>query len=158
MSYSKVFNSKNTSKDSDFFKNLRATQEMMAVRKRSFSLDKISMADEYLGQKLSLGKAAMALISTCVGGGIVSLPYALASIGIIVGLSFHLFIICCIGISVVLCMKVKDNLGYDSYSELAFVCFGRPSVFVLNAVICLCTVGITSLYLILSSDIGIALL
>lgn len=100
----------------------------------------------------------MIYINTIVGGGIVTLPFALASVGISLGIGIHLIVIALMMVTVHMCLKAKDNLGYESYSELAYLCFGRPSVFIINGLICFCVSGIVVLYMILFTRIVISLI
>lgn len=62
---------------------------------------------------LTTNGAALSLISTIIGSGIVSLPYAMHQAGSVwLGLSIHAMMILSLLGAVVLCLKSKDNLGY----------------------------------------------
>ena len=61
---------------------------------------------------LSVTGAALSFISSIIGAGIVSLPYALSQAGYTLGVALHLVMIVCLMIAVILCLKAKDNLGY----------------------------------------------
>ena len=54
-------------------------------------------------------------------------------------------------------LKARDILGFDSISELSYICFGRSSVFIINLLIAFVIFGILTLYLILFSRIAISL-
>ena len=60
-------------------------------------------------------------------------------------------------ISAHLYLTVKDRLGYDSISELSYLCFGRASVFIINSLISIVIMGVLTLYMILFSKIVISL-
>lgn len=62
---------------------------------------------------LSIKGAALVFMSTIIGGGIVSLPYSYASVGVFIGIGVHLFTISLMLLSVYLCLKSKDHLGYE---------------------------------------------
>jgi amino acid permease len=49
-----------------------------------------------------------------IGGGIVSLPFALSSVGILTGIICHISVILLYFISIVFYVKAKDYLGYES--------------------------------------------
>ena len=57
--------------------------------------------------------AALAFISTIIGAGIVSLPYALYEAGYVLGVSLHLIMIVILVVSTHLLLKTKDNLGFE---------------------------------------------
>ena len=54
-------------------------------------------------------------------------------------------------------LKTKDNLGYESLAELAYVCSGRTSVYVINIVFPLACFLVIVMYCILFGDISISL-
>lgn len=62
---------------------------------------------------MSVWGTGFAFISTIIGGGIVSLPYAYVAAGFLPGICVHLFAIIMMSISVNLILKSKDNLGYE---------------------------------------------
>ena len=62
---------------------------------------------------LTVRGAALVFMSTIIGGGIVSLPYSYASVGVFMGIGVHLITISVMLLSVYLCLKSKDNLGYE---------------------------------------------
>jgi amino acid permease len=62
---------------------------------------------------LSIIGTALALISSIIGGGIISLPYSFVAAGFYPGLCIHLFAVMMFSISVTLLLKSKDNLGYE---------------------------------------------
>jgi hypothetical protein len=73
------------------------------------------------------------------------------------GLVINIFTIVVMMISAHLYLTVKDRLGYDSISELSYLCFGRASVFIINSLISIVIMGVLILYMILFSKIVISL-
>jgi amino acid permease len=82
-----------------------------------------------------------------IGGGIVVLPFAMANVGIPIGISIHLFIMFVYSQGSVLLLRSKDFTGFESYAELSYVCFGRFSVFLINTLISLCLSGFIVLFM-----------
>ena len=62
---------------------------------------------------MTVSGAALAYVSTIIGGGIVSLPYAFVAAGGLNGVYVHLVALCLFFTSVMFCLKAKDNLGYE---------------------------------------------
>jgi amino acid permease len=57
--------------------------------------------------------AAFSYISTIIGAGIISLPYALQEAGTLVGVLLHAVIITLLLFSTLLYLKSKDNLKFE---------------------------------------------
>lgn len=85
------------------------------------------------------------------------MPYAMTAPGLNNGLVINIFTIVVMMISAHLYLTVKDRLGYDSISELSYLCFGRASVFIINSLISIVIMGVLTLYMILFSKIVISL-
>ncbi|CDW90791.1 UNKNOWN [Stylonychia lemnae] len=62
---------------------------------------------------LNLFQTSLAYVSTIIGGGIVSLPYAFMAAGIYVGVLVHITSVFLMLASVWFCLKAKDFLGYE---------------------------------------------
>ena len=54
-------------------------------------------------------------------------------------------------------MRARDMYQVESFSDLCYMCFGRKSVYLINAMVALIIFGIMILYLILFSKICISL-
>lgn len=82
-------------------------------------------------EKLSIFQTSLALVAANVGGGILGLPYALHRMGMYFGffMFFLLGFLC--HWSNVMHMKVKDLTPRrnESTYEIAYLLFGRPSIF-----------------------------
>ena len=85
------------------------------------------------------------------------MPYAMTAPGLNNGLVINIFTIVVMMISAHLYLTVKDRLGYDSISEISYLCFGRASVFIINSLISIVIMGVLTLYMILFSKIVISL-
>ena len=85
------------------------------------------------------------------------MPYAMTAPGLNNGLVINIFTIVVMMISAHLYLTVKDRLGYDSISEISYLCFGRASVFIINSLISIVIMGVLILYMILFSKIVISL-
>lgn len=100
---------------------------------------------------------ALQIISTITGGGIVSVPYAMSAPGFENGIMINIVIIIFMMFCTHLYMSSKDIMGFDSISELSYMCFGRSSVFIINILVAFVIFGILLLYLILFSKISLSL-
>lgn len=113
--------------------------------------------EEPKDDKLSVFGAFSAYLSCIMGAGIVSLPFSFVNVGPLASVIIHATIIFLIIYCVFLLLKSKDHLGYEyylsfvncfrSYSEIAFVCFGKTSVYIINLVIAFCIYGICILFM-----------
>lgn len=101
--------------------------------------------------------ASLAIISTIIGGGIISVPYAFTAPGFANGMVINLTILCFMLFTTYFYLKAKDYLGFSSISELSYICFGRASVFVINFLLTFVIFGILTLYMLLFSRIAISL-
>ena len=82
----------------------------------------------------------------------------MAQVGVASAIFIHLAVITMLSISIRYYLAVKDNLGFDSYSELAYLCFGRASIFMINAVVLIVMCGVITLYYLLFVNIGESLI
>lgn len=96
--------------------------------------------------KVGVFTGALTLIGTIIGGGVVGLPYAVLKTGLIFGLILN--VANAVGgiYAVKLLIRAKNITGLASYSELGFACFGRASIFVINALVALATAGMPIAY------------
>lgn len=102
---------------------------------------------------------ALAIISTIMGGGIVSIPYAYAVAGVGVGISVQVVVIMAIWCSCVLYLRTRNILRCNtSFSVIANLCLGPISGIILNTLLVFAVFGILALYMILFSEIAISLI
>jgi amino acid permease len=101
--------------------------------------------------------AALSIISTIIGGGIISVPFAMTVPGLVRGLEINLVLILVMMFCVHLYLEVRDRFGFETIFELCFMSFGRSSVFMINTLVAFVIFGILTLYLLLFSRISISL-
>ena len=100
----------------------------------------------------------LAVISTIMGGGIVSIPYAYAVGGIGCGITIQAFVIAIIWISCQLYLRSRTILRCNTnFSIIATKVLGPSSSVLLNCLVVFAVFGILALYMILFSDIAISL-
>ena len=106
---------------------------------------------------MTVGAAALSVISTIIGGGITSVPYAMTVAGLPTGILINFMVIGIVMFCTHLYLKARQLFGLESLSELCFVSFGRSSIFLINALIAFVIYGILVLYFVLFSRICISL-
>ena len=74
----------------------------------------------------------MAMVSSNIGGGIVSFSFAFYHLGIFLGLIIVVIMAICTHLSNILHMMVKDLTPrkYESMYEIAYLLYGRASIFI----------------------------
>lgn len=97
------------------------------------------------------------MVSTIIGGGIASVPYAMTVAGFNVGIFVNLAIILVVLFCSHLYLKASEALQLSSFSELCYINFGRSSIFMINGLIAFVIYGVLTLYFILFSKICITL-
>jgi len=97
---------------------------------------------------------AMALVSTCVGGGIVGIPLASYNLGLplAVVLQGLVVIITIVSASVYLALKDIIPDKPESLYEIGYMVIGRPSIFLLAIVLIINAFGLCMLYFIVFGD------
>mmetsp|Transcript_21644 Transcript_21644/g.28993 ORF Transcript_21644/g.28993 Transcript_21644/m.28993 type:complete len:316 (-) Transcript_21644:742-1689(-) len=107
----------------------------------------------------SMCGTALAIISTIMGGGIVSIPYAYAVAGVWTGIGIQVGVIIAIWISCVLYLETRSILQCNTnFSVIANMCLGSISSIILNMLLVFAVFGIMALYMILFSEIAISLI
>ena len=108
---------------------------------------------------LTVVEGALALISCVIGGGIVSIPYAMATLGPFMGIALN--VICAVmGYwSGLLYLKAKllAPVPVMTLYELAYLAFGKRSVFLVAFMAVSSNVGCVVLYLIVYGDLASSL-
>ena len=84
---------------------------------------------------LTLFSGILALISSCVGGGIVGLPHAFLNVGISGAVILNLLVIVSTALSINLYLGIKDAVPDkpESLYELGYMIAGRRSIFIIAA-------------------------
>lgn len=83
---------------------------------------------------LSVIEGALAVTSTSLGSGIISVPYAMTVHGLKFAVTCHIIMQVLMLLSTYLYMKAREVYKVDSHSDLCFMCFGRKSVYIGNFV------------------------
>lgn len=99
----------------------------------------------------------MAITSTIIGAGIISVPYAMIVNGIWIGVAINLSVMVFMLFCAYLYMKARDMYQIESFSDLCYMGFGKRSIYVVNCMVALIIFGIMILYLIFFSRICISL-
>lgn len=102
---------------------------------------------------LTVNEATLAVISTTIGAGVTSIPYAMTAAGFTTGLLINLIIICFIFFTTYLYWLARRFLQYDHLSEMLYVTLGRSSIFALNGLLAFIIYGIIVIYLTLGARI-----
>jgi len=97
-------------------------------------------------------------VSIIVGGGIVSVPYALSSAGLKFGIACQLAVMGLMVFSVNLYLQARNRLQCQpTFTAVAQMCIGDVSSLLINGIIVFCIFGVLTLYVILFSTIGLSL-
>ena len=106
--------------------------------------------------KNGIGQTTLNIISTIMGGGIVSIPYAYAVAGPEIGFAVQSAVVVAILIACLLYLRTRSILQCGtSFTYIANMCLGRYSSVFINVLIALAVFGILTLYLLLFSRIAI---
>ena len=134
-------------------------QKMSPSSKSSTLQDTERFPVDQEGGSNGVAATALAIISCIMGGGIVSIPYAYAVEGILVGISVQITVIAAIFISCILYLRTRTILNCKTeFGEIAEKCLGPISGIILNSLLVFCIFGIMALYMTLFSMIFISLL
>ena len=103
---------------------------------------------------LTTFSGALAIISTCVGGGIVSLPLSYYNLGIPVALTLNILVIFSVIYSAKLFLAIKDACPDkpESLFEIGYMILGRPSIFIQAAILIVNSMGLCMVYFIVFGD------
>ena len=81
---------------------------------------------------MSVIDASLTLISSIIGAGIVSVPYALSTTGFMNGIYINVGLVMALMFSCHLYIKAMQYFKLNSISELIFMSLGRSSIFLVN--------------------------
>jgi amino acid permease len=103
---------------------------------------------------LSTFEAALALLSTIVGGGIVGIPYAIYHCGIPLGIFLNISLVLTTYYSFVLYLGAKNQIPVqvESLYEIGFVAVGRSSIFFISVIQLISSFGLMLIYFITFGD------
>lgn len=124
--------------------------------KRTKSVPKLhflQIAEDSTLRKITSNNAIFNLVSTIVGGGVLSLPYAFAKCGVILG-SMALFLSCVISaFSIDLLVASSRGVGRSSYASVVQKAFGTNAQVVTGGLIVLLTWLVAVAYIVLVGDL-----
>ena len=103
---------------------------------------------------LTLFSGILALISTCVGGGIVGLPHAFLYLGIPTAIVLNILVIISTALTINLYLGIKDAVPDkpESLYELGYMIAGRNSIFIIAATMIVNSLGLCMIYFITFGD------
>ena len=100
----------------------------------------------------------LTIVSTILGGGIVSIPYAYAVVGTFTGVAIQVGVCIAIYISCTLYLKTKSILRCSSsFDVIANLCLASVSGILLNLLLMFAVFGIMTLYVLLFAKICLSL-
>ena len=117
------------------------------VRRSRFSL----IAGEH---GLTAFKGGLAILSTCVGGGIVGLPLAIYRLGIPLAIFLQTLLIFITHATTNIYLYARELVPGkpDSLYEIGYILMGRTSIFVIASVIIINSFGLVIIYFIVFGD------
>ncbi len=102
----------------------------------------------------TVNQGALAILSTCVGGGIVGLPLAMFNLGIPLAIFLQILVMLSTHASSYMYLGVKDLVPDkpDSLYEIGYMILGRKSIFVLASIFIINSLGLCMIYFIVFGD------
>ena len=83
---------------------------------------------------MTIMQTTLALVATNIGGGLIGLPFAFYRLGLVLSPIFCVIVACLGQVSSMMYLKTKDLTPKkpESVYEIAYILFGRPSIFVVT--------------------------
>lgn len=106
------------------------------------------------GHGLTVTQGALAILSTCVGGGIVSLPLAMYNLGAPLSIFLQCLVMVATHSSSNLYLYIRDIVPDkpDSLYEIGYMIVGRGSIFVLGSIFWINSFGLCLIYFMVFGD------
>jgi amino acid permease len=104
---------------------------------------------------MSTRDAALAIVSTIIGGGIVGVPFSMMHTGIPVGICLHAFVAFTTMYSCTLYIKAKDltPVPVESLYEISHQLLGRWSLYLISLMVIGVSSGLMMIYFIVFGDV-----
>ena len=96
---------------------------------------------ENKNKKLSVCDSILAFIASTIGGGIIAIPYAMTTAGLINGIIINLLVITMMMFCCYLYICAMDMFKLGSISELMYISFGPRSIYFINGLMAFVTTG-----------------
>ena len=106
-------------------------------------------------RKMNIFQTSLTFVATSTGGGILGVPYAFYHMGLFLAIIFSFFMALITHSSSLMYLKVKDLTPrkYESIYEIAYLLFGRPSIFVVCTIQFVANLGGIIMYYMMIGDV-----
>ena len=108
-------------------------------------------------KKLNVWDTILTFIANILGGGIIVIPYAMTTAGLINGIIINLLVITITMICCYLYICAMDMFKLGSISELCYISFGARSIYFINGLMAFITIGFIIMVEILFSELALSL-
>ena len=104
--------------------------------------------------KSSVFMAAMNIINTIIGAGILNLPYVISQFGILVGSLIIILTYILTNLSCLLLLKSKNLCGHSKYNTIGVTCFGLIGENIIKLIIIINNLGLCIVYLVIFGNVS----
>ena len=103
---------------------------------------------------LTIFSGILAILSTCVGGGIVGLPFSMYHFGMPLALFLHFVVMFLTNKSCMLYLKTKDLIPDqpESLFEIGYMVMGRKAIFIIATIQVINALGLMMIYFVVFGD------
>ena len=100
----------------------------------AYAADPLTKTKSTTKPKMSIFQVSIALVASTIGGGILGVPYAFYHLGIPLAVFLSIFFAITGHLSVMLYLRTKDLTPrkYESSYEIAYLLYGRASIFIVT--------------------------
>ena len=120
---------------------------------RTFSLETLNPSFAAASRSTSLFPATFNLVSTVTGGGILSLPFAYATTGVLLTSAYVVTAAAAASFSLYILCSCSRRTGSATYGDVVAAAFGPRASLALEAVLCLFLFFVSTAYMVLIRDI-----
>ncbi|GMI14955.1 hypothetical protein TrLO_g10415 [Triparma laevis f. longispina] len=126
--------------------------------RRHMSLETLSPVFDSSTRHTSLLTSTFNLVSTVIGGGILSIPFAYATTGLLLTSIYVLLASLMAGFSLYILCSCSRRTGGSSYSDVVRIAFGPKAELTVTLILTVFLLFVTTAYMILMRDINTSLL